>query len=266
MGLLSRASNLDENSIIPGLAFSDFITKHSLKVCAMLEKNNTNYCIKHSIGFDALSILSASSTIDFWEGICKNTSQIYSFSGLKLAPLLQLFSENLKYDIKELYVYKNTSSQILISLNEVTNDIAADFENINEELHSVNIQQLNPQIKENSFILKFMLNFSEAIESFLSANEKHSSFNFEEIEKVISNEIYNRFVCYYNSPDATIADGKNALKSIFITGKAFSVELIVNHLIINLKEVLGNYAELIKIDYCGTADSCEQVKSFLQVA
>ena len=78
-------------------------------------------------------------------------------------------------------------------------------------------------------------------------------------------EVYNRFVCFYNSPDSTIPDGARGLKTIFITGKAFSVELITNHLIINLKDVLGDYAELVKVDYCGTVNSCEQVKTFLRV-
>ena len=46
--------------------------------------------------------------------------------------------------------------------------------------------------------------------------------------------------------------------------KAYSVELIKNHLINSLKEILDNYACQIKIDYNGTADSCDKIESFLQ--
>ncbi len=58
MGLLSRASTLDKTDNIPGLAFSDFINKHSIKTCALLQKEASNYIVKNSIGLDAYSILS----------------------------------------------------------------------------------------------------------------------------------------------------------------------------------------------------------------
>ena len=61
MGLLSRANTLDELKNNPGLAFSDFINKHSLKICALLEKKANNYIVTNSIGFDAESIISATS-------------------------------------------------------------------------------------------------------------------------------------------------------------------------------------------------------------
>ena len=64
MGLLSRANTLDENKSNPGLVFSDFIIKHSLKTAALLEKKDSNYCVTNSIGFDAESILSATSHHD----------------------------------------------------------------------------------------------------------------------------------------------------------------------------------------------------------
>ena len=264
MGLLSRASNLDESEIIPGLAFSDFILKYSLKACAMLEQNNAEYCIKQSIGFDALSILSSVSTADFWNGICPVSKHIYRFSGNETTPLLQLFSVYLKDEVKEVYIYKNNNSNILLSFSEITPEAAEAFENINDEYHSVDVMALNPQIKENSCVLKFMLEFAEATESFLASELKSGNAHNEYIEKSIMNEIYNRFISYYNTPDSSVKDKNNIIKTIFITGKAYSVELITNHLIINLKEVLGDYAELIKVNYCGSAESCNQVQNFLR--
>ena len=56
----------------------------------------------------------------------------------------------------------------------------------------------------------------------------------------------------------------NSGKNVFITGKAYSVELITNHFIFNLRDLLGNNAELIRVDFCGAATSCEQIQNFLQ--
>ena len=264
MGLLSRASNLDEIEIKQGLAFSDFVTRYSLKKCAVLELHDSHYCISSSVGFDALSILCSNSTSDFWDGICKNQKEIYRFEGNELSPLIQLFSDKLKDELKVIFVYKNCSSKILLSLNQISEECAEAFEEINNELHSTNVMSLNPYIKENSVVLKFSLDFSEAIEIFLTSEIKDNSSLSELYGNAILNEIYNRFVCFYNCPDATVKNGKYLLKTIFITGKAYSVELITNHIILNFMEVLGNYAELVQVDYCETATSCEQIQNFLQ--
>ena len=264
MGLLSRASTLDETEIKQGLAFSDFILNYSLKSSAMLESNDMYYIITQIIDFDADSIISSKSTCDFWDGICKENQKIYKFSGNEISPLLQLFSSNMKDEIKEVYVYRNSASKILLSLCEITVSAADDFENITSDAHSVNIFSLNPQIKENSAVIKLMIDFSEAIESFLQSEIKSDDSLFEKAQMSIFNEIYNRFICFYNFPDATVKAGKYLLKTVFITGKAYSVELITNHFIFNLRKLLGNNAELIRVDYCGAATSCEQIQNFLQ--
>ena len=264
MGLLSRASVLDENEVKPGLAFSDFITKYSLKKCAVLEQNNNDYFITHSIGFDSLSIISATSTSDFWNGICKQAGNIYHFSGNETSPFVQLFSEKYKYELKEIFVYKNQSSKILISFTEISNSAAEDFENISDTYHELNIFNLNSQIKENYVVLKFNLDFSEAIESFISSHNKNIPSLSKTSAKAIMDEIYNRFIFFYNTLDSTLISDEYKLKTVFITERTYSNELITNHLILNLREVLDNFAELIQIEYCQTADSCEQVQNFLQ--
>ncbi len=264
MGLLSRASTLDENENKQGLAFSDFILKYSLKSSAMLEHNGMDYIITQSIDFDAYSIISSNSTCDFWNGICKENNKIYKFTGTEISPLLQLFSLNMKEEIKEISIYRNSASNILLSFNEITKSAAEDFENISSDPRAVNIYSLNPQIKENTVVIKLMIDFSEAIESFLQSEIKTDDSLFEKAQTSIFNEIYNRFVCFYNLPDATVKSGKNLLKTVFITGKAYSIELITNHFIFNLRDLLGNNAELIRVDYCGAATSCDQIQNFLQ--
>ena len=46
--------------------------------------------------------------------------------------------------------------------------------------------------------------------------------------------------------------------------KTYSIELIANHLILNIKDLLEHYAELIIIDFSGTAESCAETQAFLQ--
>ncbi len=265
MGLLSRASTLDKTENIQGLAFSDFINIHSLKICALLEKKEADYFVKNSIGFDGNSIISAVSTSDFWQGICPQSKKIYSFTSQEeIKPLLQLFSLNLRENLKNLFVYKNSKSQILITTEKLTEKITVDIEILDDKYHECNISNLNPLIKKTSVVLKLKVDYSEAVESFISykikADEKMKSF----IQSALSNEIYNRFICYYNSPDSTVYSDKNSIKTVIISDKTYSVELITNHLILNLKEVLEKSAELIQIDFSGTAESCAETQEFLQ--
>ncbi len=263
MGLLSRANNLDEIKSNPGISFSDFIIKHSLKTCALLEKKDSDYKVTDSIGFDAKSILSATSTSDFWEGICKNSGQIYSFSNSDNRQLLQLFSFYMKDNLKDLSVYKNSDSKILICSGSLSQEAANDFESINNKKHDNNIFNLNPLIKEKSVVLLLKIDFSEAIKSFyISEKDKISDLNL--FTQSLMNELYNRFTCRYNIADTTLQINPFVLKTIFITDKEYSLELISHHIILNLKEVLDKDADYIQICFAGTADSCDKIKSFLQ--
>ena len=105
MGLLSMASHLDENQK-QGLAFSDFVLKYNYKTCSLLEKKSNNYIITNSIGFDGESLIASYSTVDFWNGICQNSNSIINLSqsNNSHAPLLQLFSLNMKDYVKDFSV------------------------------------------------------------------------------------------------------------------------------------------------------------------
>ena len=263
MGLLSRANTLDELKSNPGLAFSDFINKHSLKTCALLEQKASNYVVTNSIGLDAESIITATSTPDFWNGICKDSGQIYNFKDSEKTKLLQLFSFNLKDNFQELSVYKNKASKILISSGSLSEAAAKDFEIIGSSQHENNYLNLNPLIKDNTVVLLLKIDFSEAIKGYyLSAKDKIS--DLDSFNKSLMNELYNRFSCRYNISDTTIQTNQFTLKTVIITNKEYSVELITHHIILNLKEVLNDNADYTQICFSGTADSCEKIQSFLQ--
>jgi hypothetical protein len=169
----------------------------------------------------------------------------------------------MKDNLQELSVYKNKASQILLCSGIIDDDTAKDFENIGSLNHETNIFNLNPLIKENSVVLLFQLDFSEAINSFYES-QKYIISDFENFHKTIMNELYNRFSCRYNISDTTIKYNSSILKTVFITDKEYSIELITMHIILNLKEVLNDSAELIDIAFMGTANSCDEVQLFLQ--
>ena len=265
MGLLSRASTLDQPLHSQGLAFSDFINKHSLKICALLEKTSSNYNVTNSIGFDAGSIICASSTSDFWDGICKTSGNIYHFSGSDKNQLLQLFSFNLKDNLQELSVYKNAASQILLCEGRLSLQAAKDFENISNKEPENNYAKLNPLVNKNTVVLLLNIDFLEASEKLYQAEFKKDIQSFEVFLKAIMNETYNRFACRYNISDTTVKNSAHSLKTVIITDKAYSKELISQHILLNLKEIFSDFSNQIQINFSGTADSCEKIKAFLQV-
>lgn len=264
MGLLSRASTLDNAAAHHTLVFSDFINKYSLKICAILEQKDTDYYVSDSIGFDALSIASATSTVDFWAGICSEAGKIFSYSGNEIAPLLQLFSFNQKENIHELHIYKNQAKQILLSSEKLSDEAVKDFENISDKPHQNNIQSLNPLLKEGTVVLLLQLDILDAAKNYYEKEYKNQHLSFDSFLIALSNEIYNRFACFYNISDITIKTSSHIIKTVIFTDKAYSIELIKNHFISNLKEILDDYASQIKIDYTGTADSCDKIEAFLQ--
>ena len=264
MGLLSRANTLDKTEKNPGLAFYDFIKKHSIKKCALLEKNASNYIVKNSIGFDAQTILTATSTVDFWNGICKDSGKVYTYTNESKGPLLQLFSFNVKDYIQEVYVYKNSSLQIFISLEKLSDAAVKELEGINNDEHKINVQNLNPLLKEGSVVLLFNIDISKASESFYAAKSQSSNLDYALFSKALINEINNRFISYYNNSDSSIIVNDFCLKTVFITEKTYSTDLIINHIKLNLKEVLENYSDSLQITFAGKANSCEEIQSFFQ--
>ena len=251
MGLLSRASNLDET---PLLAFSDFILKHQLKTCAVLEKDEIYYTLSNSIGFDVSTITSIASTPAYWIGLCPQEDVIYHFHKKddSISPLLQLFSYNMKDELTDLYACRSSNSKILLSCQELTAKAVEDFHNISNSYHECCINNLNQYIKDGSNVLKFKIDLTQIIQS------------FDKERNAIFSEYYNRLLCFYNKPDATTVSEDYTLNTVFIADKTFSSEHISKHLQLNLKDITDQTSASVKINYLGTAGSCNEIKEFLQ--
>ena len=263
MGLLSKAGNLGNEK---ELAFSDFINKYKLKFCAVLEKEIDYFLIKNSIGFDGVSIISSYSTRDYWEGICNdyNVLNVFTTENGTLAPLLQLFSFAQKDDINCISIYRSSPNRIFMLCNQqFPNACLHDLALITDCKNAVNLSTLNHLITRESKVIKMEINFEEAVESFIQAQIKDTNKSKIFINSVY-NEITNRFLCYF-SKDVSYRIDLNTVRSIFVVSRDLTKEHLVNHIILNLSGVIGNYSEIINFNISGIANSIPEINEYLQV-
>ncbi|MCR4579660.1 MAG: hypothetical protein K5681_04855 [Treponema sp.] len=263
MGLLSKAGHLETNK---GLAFSEFINKYNFKICALFEKKDNFFLIKNSIGFDGASILSSYSTVDFWNGICDTVEELNIFTDDNgtLSPLLQLFSFSQKDDIESVAVYKPSNSKIFISCNQkFPKECIHDLCNLDENKKIINLESLNRLITRESKVIEMEVDFEEAVESFLQAQVKDKTKAATFIDSIY-NEISNRFLCYF-SKNVSVRINQHSSRAIFVVSRDLTQEHLINHIILNLSGVIGNYSEIINFNVSGIANSIPEIKEFLQV-
>ena len=263
MGLLTKAGNLE---IKKDLAFSDFVNKYKLKFCAVLEKEDNFFLIKNSIGFDGASILSSYSTEDYWFGICENLNElnVFTLENGTLNPLLQLFSFAQKDDIEKISVYRPSENRIFILCNQnFPKESISDLYRIGNCKQTTKIDNLNRLITRESKVIKMQVDFQEAVDSFIQAQirDKKKAVLFHES---VYNEISNRFICYFSKEVAFNLE-KYIIRSVFVVTRDLTQEHLVNHIILNLSGVIGNYSEIMTFTVDGIANSIPEIKDYLQV-
>ncbi len=263
MGLLSKAGNLDSKK---ELAFSEFINKYKLKFCAVFEKEDNFFLIKNSIGFDGPSIISSYSTQDYWDGICDevNVLNIFSNENRTLTPLLQLFSFAQKDDIESISIYKTSPTRIFMFCNQAfPKNCIEDLPFITDTESKINLHSINHLITREAKVLKMEVDFQEAVESFIQAQvkDKHKALKFHDS---VFNEISNRFLCYF-SKNVSLNISEHTIRTIFVVTRDLTQEHLVNHIILNLSGVIGNYSEIINFNIEGIANSIPEINEFFQV-
>ncbi|MCR5187386.1 MAG: hypothetical protein K6C97_00515 [Treponema sp.] len=262
MGLLTKANLIDLNQ---RLAFSDFILKYKIKTFAIFTKKDNSFFVSNSLGLDGKSILESISTEDFWKGSCKNLNTVYNFNNSqKDNPLLQFFSFKIIDDIKSVSVVRKEDSIFLLGNQEITNDILADYSNLDFNTPLLDITKLNHLINHNSIFYKLEIDFDEAIQTYIYTKLNNKEYA-DDFSLSLFNELSNRIIFAYNSPDTSVKAFDNKIKSVFISNQPISKELLTNHLILNYTSVIDNAAEVINIEYCGMAETFNEIKDFLKV-
>ena len=260
MGLLSKASEIDNHV---SLAFSDFILKHNIKFFAIFRLRDNFYNIINSIGFDGKSIISSESSIDFWNGICENTEEIYNFTcyNKSLNPILQFFSFNMKDKINTVSLYKKENFIYMICNKEIDNLIISDLSNIDFSKTNISFEKINSSITSNTILNEIEVNLNEAVISYINSKHINTTFDYT---NVILNEMYNRFTILI-SPLCTKRISDSKLRILINTNHKISIQHLYSHIISIFTKVIGNSAELIDFNKLGEAESINDLNDFFQV-
>ena len=266
MGLLSKAANVGSQK---KLSFAEFFFSHKIKTAAVFQKKENEYFITNSIGFDGLSIISSKSTQDFWNGIYKESNGVKKFSSKdgSISPLLQFFSFSMTENLSELSLYKFSEDKIFLLCNEeITDSIKKDLKSIDRFFSVPKCENLNSFIKQETKCVSCTIDFEEAIESFFKLNLKDKS-NTEIYKNAVFNEMANRIISFTNIDACRILNEKKSnskIKAVFITNENTPFSLIMVQLIMNLRFVLMECAELTEILQEDECKTFLQLKSFLE--
>lgn len=260
-GLLKKANLLNQQK---GLAFSTFIQKYSKKVFSILTKQNNFYFTTYSNGFDGDSILASYSTLDFWNGLISEKNKVVNFTeeDNSLGKLLQFFSFEMKDQIKNVSVYFTDSKIILLCNGIISDQFIQDFVFL-EWTENFDFTSINQSYIEKFTVNKYLIDYSTAIKEYsLSKNKPDLSVL---LEQALVKEIHNRLCRYFNSPNCTVLTKESKDKVIIFSNNKLEDDLLLKHLILNLKEVIGKYSNNISITFENEANTFEEIKEFLKV-
>lgn len=261
MGLLSKASSITN---VNKLAFPNFIISHNISLFAVFDYDGSYYCISNSIGFDGTSLLSSQSTKDFWDGVCKHENEIYKFESdnKTLNPMLQFFSFELIDQIKKLSLYKSNNKIYMLCNKDFDNTIINDLDKIDYDSLKVDLDEINKTVTKDTKLMKYEINFEEAISNFISFKDK-DVHDKDSLKLLLLKELINHFSCFM-APFSTISSKASSIKCLFSVDKSIESQHLICHIVYNLRKVIGKSAEIISFDYSGEANSLAEIKSFLQ--
>lgn len=263
MGLLQRSLSL---SNAKSLNFLDFTRKFNLKVCGIYKKEDNKYFISNSIGYDGISIISSVASADFWDGTVTEKNKLVKISERsKLLPFFQLFSFNLKDDISTLYYYSTEDSTLIICLSDdETIDegkLVFDYLQLNKEnLFELDLSKLDKDSNEDIELIK--INTQTLIDNYIEENLKNK--NYESlIRKALSNEISNTLGLYFQNKNLIKEIKPNVFSLLLFSKNEVSLDLLKQHLIMNLEKKIGASAKQIVMVNVGKANSINELKEFL---
>lgn len=227
-GLLDSVSHLNLTS---SLTHIELIKKYSINYFCKLEAND-RYFITNSINFDPKSILLSYSTVDFWNGISPIENKLYSFSitDNSILSLFQLFSFELKDQIKHILVLRQNNCVFLCCFNNL---FSGNTSALQKDLSRVSFETTisNSISNDNYKLLK--ININSVLNSTLENNIRNKFYLKKLFSNALYNEILNRFLLYFSLVNIQETN-------IFEVGvpQNISTDLIIKHLNFNFSDFI----------------------------
>ena len=235
-----------QENILP-IYINDFLISNEISSFAVLEIINNHYFITNSFGYDVKSIYSSYSTVDFWNGLIKETNKIYNFNyeNNSITHLFQFFSGDLIESIKQILVYKTETNKIYIFCLKKTSNKLLQIQNQIKNLDlSFNLSVSKIETTNSNFTLEIQNTILEIV----SENIRNKFYLKNSFFNAIKAELVNRLNFYFSNNSKISLNNDNKIEiTAYIDSKDF--DLLEFHINENLKDILG--ANWLKLSVIG---------------
>lgn len=235
-----------QENILP-IYINDFLISNEISSFAVLEIINNHYFITNSFGYDVKSIYSSYSTVDFWNGLIKETNKIYNFNyeNNSITHLFQFFSGDLIESIKQILVYKTETNKIYIFCLKKTSNKLLQIQNQIKNLDlSFNLSVSKIETTNSNFTLEIQNTILEIV----SENIRNKFYLKNSFFNAIKAELVNRLNFYFSNNSKISLNNDNKIEiTANINNKDF--DLLEFHINENLKDILG--ANWLKLSVIG---------------
>lgn len=241
LGLLKRSESILNN--IHELDFFNFITKYKISSCALFHKSGDYYFIDNSIGFDGSSIITSFSSKSFWDGTISENNKLLAFckKDNSISPFYQFLSEDLKEKTDIIYILKNEYKILFVCSNAEMNNIEG-----SNFINDFNIMQ---NYRKPSIINKnegICLDVQNALEKYI-LSQNIFSYNYNAFYESLKNTIHNYLCLYFKYQNILTFD--NSFCISVPTLRDFPHEMLKKHILLNLKEIIGEYTQFITFSF-----------------
>ena len=227
-------------------AFSDFITKYRIHIFAIFELSGSFFTIKDSLGFDGKTISNFAISQEDLNSIFLHNHNISTVNKKDYDFLSKVFL-NIKNLSEEFSFCKIGTNYVMFCDCKITDKMLNDFQNIdNSNKLDYDLIYQKYSENQNSYIIK--IDFEEAIETFICTNNPINNLSKNIFLNSIYTEICNRFMFWYSYPFYCKQNNDYTLTFFLPSQIDLPEELLLTHIIFNLKDILDNCAEIINIE------------------
>lgn len=249
-----KAENDSEKNKL--FAFFDFLKKYDVSSFAICQSSGDFFTIKDSLGFDGKTILRFKISRSDCASLFGENKNIVAINVDNFDFLSNIFSDAQKDKNPEFSFCKINDNFLIICDRKITDSALKDFFNIDNR-QNVDLDSIKKKFSQNYNAYAVEIDFQKAIETFVRACPDKKIEN-ETLFSSIFAEICNRFFYFYNLPQFSKRSGDYILKTCFFAKEKFPDEILINHIIYNLKEILENSAEIINV-------AIKETKNFSEV-